>query len=211
MLRVLYSNVVRRLELAAVASSLLLQGCPLSDDYYIDPSLQGGSGGASGAGGKSMPSGGTGECPECPAGCESAERPGTRYLICTIDRVYAEAEATCEGAGMRLVVIDDRGEDDWVTETLERAYDGTQPFGLMGASDRETEGEWHFADGTPFWSGEASGEAIGSHYVNWDYDQPNDRSAVTDTEEDCGAVSLIGGDWNDVRCELPCPFVCESP
>jgi hypothetical protein len=211
MRRRLSSNVVRGLELLAVSSCLLLQGCPLSDDYYVDPSLAGGSGGTSGSGGKSMPSAGAGECPDCPVECVWGERPGTSYLICPIERVYSEAEATCAAAGMRLVIIDDKGEGDWVTQTLDREYRGTQPFGFMGASDRESEGEWHFADGMQFWSGEASGDSIGSHYINWDVEQPNDRSPVTTTEEDCGAVIFPGGKWNDVRCELPCPFVCESP
>jgi hypothetical protein len=201
------------LELAVLSSCFLLPGCPLSDDYYIDPDLAG-TGGGSGAstlsGGKGGALGGAGGCPDCPAGCHFEERPGSRYLICPIDRTYAEAEATCAEAGMTLAMIDDAPENDWIWNAVRRSYRGVQPFVLMGASDRESEGDWRFADGRPFWSGGASGDEVGGEYVNWDAAQPNDRSPVTTTEEDCGAITLSNGKWNDVRCELDCPFVCES-
>ena len=112
---------------------------------------------------------------------------------------------------MSLVIIDDAEEGAWVWTTLDGAYRGVQPFGLIGASDQASEGEWRFLDGTQFWSGSEEGSPVGSRYVNWGSDQPNDLSPVTQTEEDCGAITLADGTWNDVRCELDCPFVCESP
>jgi hypothetical protein len=211
------ARCARPLESALVASVLLLQGCPLSDDYYIDENVEDGSrGGVSGWGG-SFPTGGSSRggtgttCADCPPGCYGQSRDGRDYMFCTTDRPYAMAEMTCRNAGMSLVIIDDAEEDAWVWTTLDRAYMGIQPFAFMGANDRAEEGEWRFANDELFWSGEEDGVAVGDRYVNWGADQPNDLSPVTLTQEDCGSITLADGSWNDARCELACPFVCEGP
>ena len=200
---------LRCLRLPLVASVLFLQGCPLSDDYYIDSSTEErqGRGGAFGSGGAQATGGTTGKGD----GCHRETRDGKDYLFCTTDQLYTVAERTCADAGMSLVLIDDDEEDQWVWTTLDRRYVGVQPFAFIGADDRTTEGEWYFADGVQFWRGTADGMAVGSRYSHWGLQQPNDLSPVTQTQEDCGAIVLVDGSWGDVRCELPCPFVCEEP
>jgi hypothetical protein len=112
---------------------------------------------------------------------------------------------------MSLVVINDAPEGTWVWTTLERSYRGFQSFAFIGASDQTTEGDWRFVDGVQFWSGAADGTPVGPRYVNWGVDQPDELSPLTETEEDCGALQLSDGTWNDVPCEFEYPFVCESP
>jgi hypothetical protein len=205
---------LRLLELPLVASALFLQGCPLSDDYYIDSNHQAAErGGTMGVGG-TLATGGSGgkatECPDCPPGCHRERQDEKDYLFCATDTIYSVAEATCEGAGMSLVIVDDPMEDDWVWKTLDRWYSGVQPFVFIGADDRRDEGKWLLADGVEFWNGEADGDVVGDRYVHWGAQQPNDLSPVTQTQEDCGAIVLVDGSWGDVRCELDCPFVCEE-
>jgi hypothetical protein len=218
------SGLTSGLRLGLLASVLLLQGCPLSDDYYIEDTegsggswWQGGSGGSFGGSGGSFGgsfggSGGSfgGSVTGGTGGCREELRGKSTYLFCTTDSVYEDAEVTCADAGMSLVVINDGPESDWVWTTLNRWYLGLQPFGFIGADDRAVEGEWRLTTGETFWSGGANGNAVGTHYVHWGIGQPNDLSPVTQTQEDCGAFQLSDGTWNDVRCELPCPFVCES-
>ncbi|HEX6277939.1 MAG TPA: C-type lectin domain-containing protein [Polyangiaceae bacterium] len=194
-----------RLKAALIAGAFALQGCPLSDDYYIDEDMAGGSGGAIATGGSS-----TGGKTTAPPDCREESFEMKKYLFCTADRPYPMAETTCANAGMTLVLIDDENEDEWVWTTLDRRYGGVQPFAFIGANDREQEGEWFFADGVQFWSGAEDGERVGERYVQWGPGQPNDLSPVTLTQEDCGSITLADGTWNDARCELACPFVCEA-
>lgn len=70
----------------------------------------------------------------------------------------------------------------------------------IGLNDRNDEGGYVWADGTPV------------TYTNWSTHQPNDWNGA----QDCVEVLLYGSStlmntWNDLSCAATRPFVCEYP
>lgn len=108
-------------------------------------------------------------------------------------KTAAEAR-TKYGAQGYLATITSQAENDFVADRLDNA-------GWMGASDVASEGVWNWVtgpeNGTQFWSGAASGSAVGGNYENWNNGEPNDSGS----NEDCGQfLSGSSGLWNDLPC-----------
>lgn len=134
--------------------------------------------------------------------CERTEAAGKVYYTCNKGRGFEDARRQCNGSlGMDLVRIDGPTENDLVGTLV-----GKDAW--LGASDRGTEGDWRWLDDTPFWSGSASGAAVGTAYTNWRSGEPNDFFG-----EDCGVFQDGSEQWNDEPCEcIDCDhaFVCEG-
>lgn len=135
-----------------------------------------------------------------PCRCPMGSRDGHAYIFCPDGVIFANAQAACASAGMRLVTIDSATEQEWVWTTSGTMFlDGTKDV-WIGLGDRETEGEYVWADGSP----------LGS-YANWIDGQP-DNGADFAEDEDCVELSQDeDGAWNDVDCALDyLGFICEG-
>jgi hypothetical protein len=110
---------------------------------------------------------------------------------------------------MTLVVIDDATENAWIAKTLSSRYAGDATRAFVGANDMTTEGEWHWADGVAFWSGDASGQPLNGRYTNFSDGEPNNESPVAGAA-DCLTMYLSDGTWADLSCDAELPYVCEA-
>ncbi|HJL14418.1 MAG TPA: MopE-related protein, partial [Sandaracinaceae bacterium LLY-WYZ-13_1] len=75
----------------------------------------------------------------CPAGCIGRGHAGHGYAFCEANVDWPTARDRCAAAGMRLVQIDDRAEDDFVESTADAVGVGDV---WIGANDRATENTW---------------------------------------------------------------------
>ncbi|HET7538565.1 MAG TPA: C-type lectin domain-containing protein [Polyangiaceae bacterium] len=164
------------------------------------------AGGLPGAGSQA----GTGGDPESgTAGCVSATSRGHEYAFCFGASTQSSARADCGTRGMTLAVIDDEAENDWIAQTLVSLYRGDAVRAFIGANDSTTEGEWRWADGVSFWSGDANGEPLNGRYTNWSDGEPNNESPIAGAA-DCLTMYLSDGRWGDLSCDAELPYVCES-
>jgi hypothetical protein len=74
----------------------------------------------------------------------------------------------------------------------------------LGATDWTTEGDWAWPDGTQFWTGGASGSALGGVYTNWGQKQPTGSGS-----NDCMQMDAAG-QWREVGCKNTSQYVCED-
>ena len=87
-----------------------------------------------------------------------------------------------------------------VTSDAENDYIATKLTGdgWIGASDEAAEGVWRWVTGpeagTQFWSGNASGIAVGGMYENWNNGEPNNSG---NNEDYAQFYSTVDG-WNDL-------------
>ncbi|XP_053335428.1 CD209 antigen-like protein E [Clarias gariepinus] len=104
---------------------------------------------------------------------------------------WTESRQDCIKRGADLVIINSREEQEFIIKQVNGKIQA-----WIGLSDRETEGEWKWVDGTPltteFW---ASGE-------------PNNGGG----DENC--VEFYSGDtgnfWNDLKCFTKLKWICEK-
>jgi hypothetical protein len=210
------------------AATLLLSGCPMTDDYRIGNDAVGGAGSnadtqAGGAFDVSPTGGrgaaGTGDTPWHgidaqvaaggalgTSGCISRSNQGHEYAFCFGSLVQADARTNCGERGMTLVVIEDQAENAWIAKTLSEQYRGSGTRAFIGANDLSTEGEWRWADGVTFWRKNA---VVSGRYANWQAGQPNDSSPANGASEDCLSIGVADGTWDDVSCTAELPYVCE--
>lgn len=121
---------------------------------------------------------------------------------------WVEAEASCTALGGHLATPATLPRAD-AAELLAHdiaAYDAKKsrvidaPFSVwLGASDRATEGQWEWVDGSPW--------TYTDKTPPWNATQPDD----TGTTEDCLSFSLFFGGMNDLSCDQLAPFLCELP
>ena len=128
----------------------------------------------------------------CPSGCRAPQVfGGHTYVYCHTARPWTTARDQCAAAGMQLVRIDSRGENDFVQNLLE---DSTA---FIGANDRDSEGRWRWLDGGAL------------SYTRWASGEPNDAGG-----EDCGRLygdrGTEPGLWVDVECTSSYDWTCES-
>jgi hypothetical protein len=144
-----------------------------------------------------------GDCgcpPEPPAGCQPVVHDSRTYYRCSASLDWDAARAACEALSLHLARIDDASENDALANAV--AEDT-----WIGASDIASEGDWRWDDGTAFWSGTSSGNAVGGLYENWGIIQP-DNSSGTQTNTDCAAITS-DGTWFDRSCADANPYLCE--
>jgi len=179
-------------------------------------------------------------CDDTSYGCQGFEFGGHGYMYCARPASYEEAAVQCDGQGMTLVQIDSAPENDELVAQASAGWsggnDGTGGSGSgttwgggtrttggeeeqevfwTGGSDDAIEGDWIWiGSGTPFWEGDADGNAVDGAYTNWGEARPNEAN---DEPENCLGVYIadgVDGDmgtWNDLRCDYAYPFICESP
>ncbi|MCA9543344.1 MAG: CotH kinase family protein, partial [Myxococcales bacterium] len=124
-------------------------------------------------------------CPQC----EIFETRGRAYRVCRSGRDWAQARAECQALGQDLVVLNNRQEHD---DVLGIAFARANPV-WIGLGDHAEEGHFVWLDGTdPVWA-------------PWRPNEPNDFQ----TGEDCTQAYPNG--WNDLWCDRPLAFVCETP
>lgn len=108
------------------------------------------------------------------------------------------AELVRDGMQGHLATIE--SETEWKALQRAFAYRGLPKYWL-GGSDRSSEGRWVWDTGpyvgTQFWSGVASGAAVGELGSKWKSGEPNNY----DGGEDCMHISSVDvGLWNDDKC-----------
>ncbi|XP_041366864.1 uncharacterized protein LOC121381594 [Gigantopelta aegis] len=129
-------------------------------------------------------------CGACPTGWVA--HGGHCYKYFTEKLKYSEAEIACASHGAILAPTPDKEILDFVVSL--RVY--LQKIWLA-ATDRETEGQWVWPDGTNV------------TYTNWAANQPSNNS-----REDCAYINGEDNDnkWSDVNCVWyhSHPFVCRK-
>jgi hypothetical protein len=144
-----------------------------------------------------------------PAGCTSKTYGAHSYLFCTTPRNWIDARDACRASKLDMTVINDAAENDFV-----RGAGGA----WIGASDIDGEAKWRAL--APGVMSRADGPLVS--FTNWAVGQPsntfycaglpaigNDCLFVDKGDEDCAYMGADGR-WDDARCELVRPSVCES-
>jgi len=118
---------------------------------------------------------------------------GGTLSYCFQPLAFAEAESACTLQGGQLASIHDEAAQD---EIVSGAYSLMGGLWWIGLSDRLTEGDFAWTDGTPV------------DFETWADGEPNDY----DGAEDCAHLAdWAGGAWNDIGCGAVLPFVCFRP
>jgi hypothetical protein len=139
----------------------------------------------------------------CTPGCKGFFRDHA-YMICNVQAAWPAAQADCEAHRMHLVRIDDAEENAWIHEVAFSSSPGIDR-NWLGGSDLGQMGDWRWIDGAQFWSGSATGAAVGGLYTNWDMGEPNDMG----DDEHC-LVMFAKTTWNDDTCSAVHRYVCEA-
>jgi hypothetical protein len=111
---------------------------------------------------------------------------------------YASAAADCASVNMTLARVDSQAENDWLLTAAEQA--GLRQTFFLGGSSQTDPNVWAWADGEPFWTGDASGQAL--LYSNWQGGEPGTPG------EQCLQMQRDGR-WNDQPCGVTLAYVCE--
>ncbi len=120
---------------------------------------------------------------------------GHDYCFINSVKNFDQAVSYCASYGYALVKIDNADEQRFLTRQ-EQQRNGSSRW-WIGLVDRGLEGVWVWpAPGKPL------------SYANWDTGQPDNGHG---NEENCASDNYLGtGRWNDDKCELALPFICEK-
>jgi len=146
------------------------------------------------------------DCPSCMGTCMPMAPPApdcvplsrgeVQYFLCTEPLTFSGAQAGCRSVGFELADIGSAAEQEWVTAQVAEV-----PV-WIGASDFTLEGDWQWVDvDVSFWSGTATGEAVGGAFTAWALGEPNGSG-------DCGRLET--GGWHDQSCIATAAYVCEG-
>jgi hypothetical protein len=142
--------------------------------------------------------------------CVARTFSGHGYYFCPSTIGWVTASGLCQMSGMRLVRIDNVGENDFV-RTQSMAQFGMNTEASIGAFDAATEGAWRWENNNDqFWMGVSDGMAVGGRYANWNPGEPNEYDHGGGIGEDCAFINIATGGWNDNNCASTTPYVCES-
>ncbi|KAF7686731.1 CD209 antigen-like protein C [Silurus meridionalis] len=111
------------------------------------------------------------------------------YYISTEKKNWTESRVDCRGRRADLVIINSLEEQEFLLKHLGRNR------AWLGLSDRDTEGEWKWVDGTPLTT------------AYWREGEPNNER-----DEDCAEIWGISNrkGWNDMPCWHKQLWVCEK-
>lgn len=104
---------------------------------------------------------------------------------------FAESKRWCDDNGGKLLVVDTPA----LSDSLQATFAAPNPlgdrawFGLVQLRS----GEWRWSTGAP------------ARFFAWMPGEPNDAGG-----EHCGELQQASGQWNDLNCDTPLPFVCEA-
>lgn len=101
---------------------------------------------------------------------------GHHYKIVDESVLWTEARARCEAEGGHLVTVTSAEEQAFLQDYIERS--GRKYHYWLGASDKDSAGEWKWLTGEDLPSG-----GNGSGYSNWKPDKPNNDRATDETGE----------------------------
>uniref|UniRef100_A0A3B3DGJ8 C-type lectin domain-containing protein n=1 Tax=Oryzias melastigma TaxID=30732 RepID=A0A3B3DGJ8_ORYME len=114
---------------------------------------------------------------------------GSFYYISTTEKSWQSSRDDCLGRGADLITIDSREENEFARKFEKRLW--------IGLSDRQSEGNWIWQDGSPlrksFW-------------------QPEEPNSYSGTDEDCVEIGNFDDDnsWNDLVCTEAIFWICEK-
>ncbi|XP_060772570.1 CD209 antigen-like protein C [Neoarius graeffei] len=114
------------------------------------------------------------------------------YYISQIKKSWTESRQDCRERGADLVIIKSGEEQEFILNLL-----GSSRRAWIGLSDRDTEGEWKWVDGTPLTT------------VYWGQGEPNSHAG----NEDCiltGGRTNLFNNWADYPCDDQFIGICEK-
>ncbi|KAI5087688.1 CD209 antigen-like protein B isoform X1, partial [Silurus meridionalis] len=111
------------------------------------------------------------------------------YYISTERKNWTESRVDCRERGADLVIVDSLEEEEFLLKHLGRNR------AWLGLSDRDTEGEWKWVDGTPLTT------------AFWREGEPNNSN-----NEDCAEIVGTANwkSWNDTPCSRNNSWICEK-
>lgn len=133
-----------------------------------------------------------GQCALAP-GCSYLVWNGHTYAKCTTAMSWQDAKLFCLAKGAHLVTLNSAAEDAFIF-SISSKPDGVDYW--TGFNDINLEGQWEWESGEPV------------TYVGFAPGEPN-NAPVAPGGEDCASWYYFGAGWNDNRCDLLFPFVCE--
>ncbi|XP_041036041.1 C-type lectin domain family 4 member E-like [Carcharodon carcharias] len=122
----------------------------------------------------------------CPSGWKIHNQHCYRFSTDTVN--WDSAKQQCESQTSHLIIINTEQEQNFIKKSLE-SNPGDYWIGL---TDRESEGNWKWVDGTPV------------SFTQWYQGKPNNWKG----NENCALIRTSG--WNDYICSDHFPFICEK-
>lgn len=132
----------------------------------------------------------TDDIPECP--CPSETIDGTEFFFCTNVITWDRARDFCEAAGHQLAKISDAEQNKRVWAVAHSMAAGPWAIGL---SDRETEDEYVWLDGTE------------PEFTSWADGEPAKRLPIFDCVFYTGAAAPV---WLEGNCNEKGAFICSE-
>lgn len=126
-------------------------------------------------------------------GCMLVAMPTRSYAFCPQGATWNDGRTACAAFGGDLLRLDDAAENAAVAAVVEppSAVGGGWFVGLSDGAGR----------GTFLW---IDGGALA--FAAWLAGEPNDAGG----NEDCVEMDQAAGGWNDVPCDTPRSFICET-
>ncbi|XP_074141676.1 uncharacterized protein LOC141554048 [Sminthopsis crassicaudata] len=118
---------------------------------------------------------------------------GKAYYFSTAKKPWSEAEEFCVARGSHLASVTSAEEQEFLGKGTNGVYH------WIGLTDKGTEGNWRWVDGTPF-------NSVKSKRF-WNSNQPDNWNYGNGVQEDC--VHSMEK-WNDIICEKPFPWICKK-
>ncbi|XP_064204818.1 uncharacterized protein LOC135262000 isoform X17 [Anguilla rostrata] len=123
---------------------------------------------------------------------------GKCYFFSTEKMNWSQSKEYCTSKGAHLVIINNQQEQNFVSSRISETH-------WIGLSDRDTEGQWVWVDGTPL-------DRSGTQYW-WAKEPDNWMGAGDPSGEDCAALGDHNGNpdrWFDASCGKIKKFGCET-
>lgn len=138
--------------------------------------------------------------------CSEIGISGVEYALCEAPLDHAAAELDCEQRAAHLAALETREESEAVAGAVFAVVTSGNVW--LGGS-RNDDLVWSWVNGDVFWRGGLEGKAEADAFVSWQPGEPNNTSSQGGGPEACLALTGEGADWNDRRCDLALPYVCE--
>lgn len=119
---------------------------------------------------------------------------------------HAAAERDCAQRAGHLIALGSAEENEAVAEAV---FAQVASGNVWLGGSRNDDLVWSWVSGGVFWHGGPDGVAEAGAFVLWQAGEPNNSSSQGGEPEACLALTAEGADWNDRRCELALPYVCE--
>ncbi|XP_078392737.1 hepatic lectin-like [Cetorhinus maximus] len=101
---------------------------------------------------------------------------------------WNSAKLQCESLNSHLIIINTEQEQNF----MEKSIENNPGDYWIGLTDRESEGNWKWVDGSPV------------SFTRWGQGEPNNWNG----NENCAIIKTRG--WNDYSCSDQFRFICEK-